>query len=82
MRRRERDTRAPVDERSPIRSCDCNREVADDVRDILDAGGDLWYSSCRMLSDLILGLGEAVARPSCRRYDREFERLSEESANG
>ena len=52
-----------------------DRRLREDVQEVWESSRDVWDGSCRMLSSLVIGIGEALAPPSYsrRRVEREYE---------
>jgi hypothetical protein len=48
------------------------RGVRTDVQDVWESGRDIWDGSCHLLSNLVIGIGEACAPPTY--YRRTVER--------
>jgi hypothetical protein len=55
------------------------RGVRNDVQEMWESGRDVWDGSCRLLSNLIIGVGEAIAPPTY--YRRTVERDHDDSSD-
>lgn len=72
--------RARVVERSVEHDRDRDsRGVRNDVQEVWESGRDIWDGSCRLLSNLVVGIGEAIAPATY--YRRTVEREHDESGD-
>jgi hypothetical protein len=70
-----RETRARTVERTVDEDRD-PRNVRNDVQEVWESGRDVWDGGCRLFSNLVIGVGEALAPPSYyyrRRVERDYD---------
>ena len=73
-----REARARTTERSIDDDRDRDRDVRgvrNDVQEVWESGRDVWDGGCRLLSNLVIGIGESLGPPSYyrRRVERDYD---------
>jgi len=69
-----REVRSRTVERSVDEDRD-QRTVRHDVQDVWESSRDVWDGGCRLLSNLVIGVGESLGPPSYyrRRIERDYD---------